>query len=101
MAEIEAGWAEKVLKCQRDWIGRWKARLSISKSKFGVEFKIEENSNRNPNPKSVRVFTTRIDTIYGANAIVVAAEHPIIEREFCSICRTKSKPLSKKSKPIN
>ena len=26
----------------------------------------------------IRVFTTRIDTIYGANAIVVAAEHPVI-----------------------
>src|ERR1043166_5699478 len=28
----------------------------------------------------VRVFTTRIDTIYGANAIVLAADHPLIER---------------------
>ena len=27
----------------------------------------------------VRVFTTRIDTIYGANAIVLAAEHPVIQ----------------------
>ncbi len=26
----------------------------------------------------IRVFTTRIDTIYGANAVVVAAEHPVI-----------------------
>ena len=27
----------------------------------------------------ISVFTTRIDTIYGANSIVVAAEHPVIE----------------------
>ena len=26
----------------------------------------------------IRVFTTRIDTIYGVNAVVVAAEHPIV-----------------------
>src|SRR5580765_6640 len=26
----------------------------------------------------IRVFTTRIDTIYGANAVVVAPEHPVI-----------------------
>ncbi|MBX3288167.1 MAG: class I tRNA ligase family protein [Acidobacteria bacterium] len=29
----------------------------------------------------IKVFTTRIDTIYGANAVVVAAEHPIIAAE--------------------
>ncbi|MGD9564310.1 MAG: leucine--tRNA ligase [Pyrinomonadaceae bacterium] len=31
-----------------------------------------------PNGNHIRVFTTRIDTIYGANAVVVAAEHPVI-----------------------
>ena len=65
IAEIEAGWAEKVLKRQRDWIGR-------SEGAF-VDFSVE-NSN-----EKIRVFTTRIDTIYGVNAIVVAAEHPFIE----------------------
>jgi leucyl-tRNA synthetase len=65
MAEIEAGWAEKVLKRQRDWIGR-------STGAF-VEFKVQHSDEK------IRVFTTRIDTIYGANCIVVAAEHPFIE----------------------
>jgi leucyl-tRNA synthetase len=65
MAEIEAGWAEKVLKRQRDWIGR-------STGAF-VEFKVQHSDEK------IRVFTTRIDTIYGANSIVVAAEHPFIE----------------------
>ncbi len=67
MDEIEAGWAEKVLKRQRDWIGR-------SEGAF-VEFKVSDT-------ESIRVFTTRIDTIYGVNAVVVAAEHPIIEASF-------------------
>ncbi len=66
MAEIEAGWAEKVLKRQRDWIGR-------SRGAF-VDFSVADSDEK------IRVFTTRIDTIYGANAIVVAAEHPFIER---------------------
>jgi len=87
MSEIEAGWAEKVLKRQRDWIGR-------SEGAF-VEFKIQDSrfkiqdSGKPDNLESgilnlepVRVFTTRIDTIYGANAIVVAAEHSIIEANF-------------------
>ena len=76
MAEIETGWPQHVLKRQRDWIGR-------SEGAF-VEFKVRVATgalNRVPigAPGSIRVFTTRIDTIYGVNAVVVAAEHPIIE----------------------
>jgi leucyl-tRNA synthetase len=69
MAEIEAGWAEKVLKRQRDWIGR-------SEGAF-VNFSLKQTGSADQTA-SIRVFTTRIDTIYGANAIVVAAEHPIV-----------------------
>ena len=78
--EIEAGWAERVLTMQRNWIGR-------SEGAF-VEFKIQNSEtdinleSEISNTKSVRVFTTRIDTIYGANAVVIAAEHPIIEANF-------------------
>ena len=72
MAEIESGWAEKVLKRQRDWIGR-------SEGAF-VEFKVQ--SSKFKVEESIKVFTTRIDTIYGANAIVVAAEHSIVEANF-------------------
>ncbi|MGI8813298.1 MAG: leucine--tRNA ligase [Pyrinomonadaceae bacterium] len=63
MAEIEAGWPASVIKRQRDWIGR-------SEGAF-VDFKITTG-------ESIRVFTTRIDTIFGVNAVVVAAEHPLI-----------------------
>ncbi|HVE55881.1 MAG TPA: leucine--tRNA ligase, partial [Pyrinomonadaceae bacterium] len=84
MAEIEAGWAEKVLKRQRDWIGRSEGafvEFGIRNSDLGLKDKTNPQSQI-ANPKSVRVFTTRIDTIYGANAIVVAAEHPIVEANF-------------------
>jgi leucyl-tRNA synthetase len=64
MAEIEANWPEKVLKRQRDWVGR-------SEGAF-IDFTVKDSD------KKIRVFTTRIDTIYGATAIVVAAEHPLI-----------------------
>lgn len=64
MAEIEDGWPANVLKRQSDWIGR-------SEGAF-VDFAIKDSTEK------VRVFTTRIDTIYGANAIVVAAEHPVL-----------------------
>lgn len=64
MAEIEDGWAEKVLKRQRDWIGRSKGAY--------VDFAVKDSDEK------IKVFTTRIDTIYGANAIVIAAEHPLV-----------------------
>ena len=74
MSEIEAGWAERVLTMQKHWIGK-------SEGAF-VEFKVQSEQfkvNSSEDPPSIKVFTTRVDTIYGANAIVVAAEHPIIE----------------------
>lgn len=63
--QIEAAWPEKVLKRQRDWVGR-------SEGAF-IDFAVKDNA------KKIRVFTTRIDTIFGANAIVLAAEHPLID----------------------
>jgi leucyl-tRNA synthetase len=74
MTEIEAGWPQNVLKRQRDWIGR-------SEGAF-VDFKVLSSDAADKGPAGsenhIRVFTTRIDTIYGVNAIVVAAEHPVI-----------------------
>ncbi len=109
MAEIEAGWAEKVLKRQRDWIGRSEGAfvdftvrtasgsdlLNVSNSTVGtasgsdllnvnnkvVNSEVKPSATADGSDK-IRVFTTRIDTIYGANAIIVAAEHPIVEANF-------------------
>jgi leucyl-tRNA synthetase len=65
LKEVESAWPEKVLKRQRDWIGK-----SVGAY---VDFQIEGSDSK------VRVFTTRIDTIYGANAVVLATEHPLVE----------------------
>jgi len=56
---------EKIKTQQINWIGK----------SFGTEvnFKIE-NSN-----EVVKIFTTRIDTIFGVTAIVLAPENPLIE----------------------
>jgi leucyl-tRNA synthetase len=97
MAEIEAGWAEKVLKRQRDWIGRsegafvdFKVRTAYGSGRVSDENQSTENSNNNPSAAAdgsdtIRVFTTRIDTIYGVNAVVVAAEHPIVEANWANL----------------
>ncbi|MFN2491433.1 MAG: leucine--tRNA ligase, partial [Pyrinomonadaceae bacterium] len=63
--QIEANWPEKVLKRQRDWVGRSEGAY--------IDFLLKGMD------KKIRVFTTRIDTIYGATAIVVSAEHPLLD----------------------
>ncbi|HKR15002.1 MAG TPA: leucine--tRNA ligase [Pyrinomonadaceae bacterium] len=62
--QIEAGWPEKVLKRQSDWVGRSEGAY--------IDFAVKDSD------KKIRVFTTRIDTIYGATAIVLSAEHPLL-----------------------
>ena len=65
MRQIEGGWPERVLTMQRNWIGK--------SSGAYIDFQIKDTDER------IRVFTTRIDTIYGANAVVVAPDHPLVE----------------------
>ena len=85
MTLIADGWPAHVLKRQSDWIGRSEGAY--------VDFEIEASgdslfycplvdgltSMSGRDKGRVRVFTTRIDTIYGANAIVLAAEHPVVQ----------------------
>jgi leucyl-tRNA synthetase len=62
------GWPEKVRTMQRNWIGRSEGAL--------VDFKID-GPVIGPQDK-ITVFTTRIDTIYGATSIQLAPEHPAV-----------------------
>ena len=62
--QIEAGWPDKVLKRQSDWVGR-------SEGAF-IDFPVKDSKHR------IRVFTTRIDTIFGATAVVMSPEHPLL-----------------------
>jgi leucyl-tRNA synthetase len=68
-------WPDKVLTMQSNWVGRSEGAR--------VRFKVEASaasSDLGPRTSDLEVFTTRIDTIYGANFIVLAPEHPIVQR---------------------
>jgi leucyl-tRNA synthetase len=69
MAQIEAGWPSQVLTMQRNWIGRSEGTE--------VDFKLKGTDRK------IRVFTTRVDTIYGATCVILAPEHPLC-RELCT-----------------
>src|SRR5579864_4744931 len=61
-------WPEKVRVMQRNWIGRSEGSL--------IDFKLDRPAGQSGS--IISVFTTRIDTIYGATSIQVAPEHPIV-----------------------
>jgi leucyl-tRNA synthetase len=63
IAQLEGGWPERVLTMQRNWIGRSEGAE--------VDFTVEDYG-------PVRVFTTRVDTIYGATCMILAPEHDIV-----------------------
>ena len=62
------GWPEKVRTMQRNWIGRSEGAL--------VDFKLDGVGG--PAGDKITVFTTRIDTIYGATSLQLAPEHSLV-----------------------
>jgi leucyl-tRNA synthetase len=67
------GWPEKVRIMQRNWIGRSEGTL--------VDFKLDYADNHKgfgPGGSTISVFTTRVDTIFGATSVQLAPEHPIV-----------------------
>jgi leucyl-tRNA synthetase len=68
-------WPEKVVVMQRNWIGRSEgARL-----KFPVVQPDMSVRGAGAPGLDIEVFTTRIDTIYGATFVVLSPEHPLVE----------------------
>jgi len=61
-----AGWPERVIRMQEEWIGRSEGAR--------IDFKVAETGERLP------IFTTRPDTLWGVTFMSLAPEHPLIER---------------------
>jgi len=63
------GWPEKVRIMQENWIGRSEGTL--------VDFDL--GGTIGPAGSTITVFTTRVDTIFGATSVQLAPEHPIVK----------------------
>lgn len=57
-------WSPSIKAMQRNWIGK--------STGAEIDFKIDGG------PQSIKVFTTRPDTLYGATFMVLAPEHPLV-----------------------
>jgi leucyl-tRNA synthetase len=112
----ELDWPESIKKLQRDWIGRSEGAevdFLISpddqKRAFGksVDFKTWRNGRQSakwpetPEACTLRIYTTRPDTLYGATYMVLSPEHPLVEKivtpdrrdavtAYCTTARNKS-----------
>ncbi|MBV8152921.1 MAG: leucine--tRNA ligase [Candidatus Eremiobacteraeota bacterium] len=66
LADLETlpGWPERTRTAQRNWIGRSEG----AQFAFGIEGL----------DAKIEVFTTRLDTLYGATFVAIAPEHPIV-----------------------
>jgi leucyl-tRNA synthetase len=64
MGELEEGWPERVLLMQSNWIGRSEGAE--------IDFRLDGTD------QLIRVFTTRVDTIFGATCVILAPEHPLV-----------------------
>jgi leucyl-tRNA synthetase len=69
------GWPEKVRTMQRNWIGRSEGTE--------VDFFLEEtpgteNREQGAAKTPIRVFTTRVDTIFGATSVQLAPQHALV-----------------------
>ena len=62
-------WPEHLVEMQRNWIGRSRGAE--------VEFAVDSDS-ADGLEASIRVFTTRPDTLFGATYMVLAPEHPLV-----------------------
>jgi len=76
--KLEGGWPERVLSMQRNWIGRSEGSE--------IDFALATG-------EKIRVFTTRVDTIYGATCVILAPEHPLAQKLLDDAGRSKAKQM--------
>ncbi len=69
MKQLAGGWPERVLTMQQNWIGKSHGAK--------IQFKIARMEG-----ESIEIFTTRVDTIYGSSAVILAPDHPLLPNLF-------------------
>ncbi len=62
-------WPEKIKTMQKNWVGRSEG----AEIHFGIE-------RSDIDEKGVKAFTTRPDTVFGITYVVMAPEHPLVEK---------------------
>jgi len=98
-------WEKSIKEMQKNWIGRSegaKVIFSVIPTKSGINGAIHSvipNGAEGGAEESIEIFTTRPDTLFGATYLVLAPEHPLLEKISVSISNLKEiKEYIKKTK---
>src|SRR3954469_204093 len=85
LADLEKleDWPERVRTMQRNWIGRSEGAtldFAVDGDRAAAEQDVaaEGQPKATKSGKKISVFTTRIDTIFGATSIQLAPQHPLV-----------------------
>jgi leucyl-tRNA synthetase len=79
-------WSESIKALQRNWIGRSTgAEVDFHLGDAGCferwkDLRASSGFPRKPDDDVLRIYTTRPDTLFGATYMVIAPEHPLVER---------------------
>ncbi len=80
-------WSESIKALQRNWIGRstgaevdFYLASEESSAQDWQSARAKSGFPRKPGDNVLRVYTTRPDTLFGATYMVIAPEHPFVER---------------------
>lgn len=79
-------WEEKVIIQQKNWIGRSEGAE--------VTFQSEQGDD-------ISVFTTRPDTLWGATFMVLAPEHPLVEKLVTAECQSAVEAYVEKARAMS
>ncbi len=100
-------WPEGIKKLQRDWIGRSEGAevdFFVGDAAAYEAWRVSRQTNgwpTAPDDQILRIYTTRPDTLFGATYMVIAPEHPLVDRittpeqasqvqAYCEAAATKS-----------
>ena len=102
LAQVD--WPEPIKKMQRDWIGKSEgAEVDFAIKPGGSIMDTRLNPQLQPTAQtwSIRVFSTRPDTLFGATYLVLSPEHPLVDRITTPVqraqVRTYQQQAAKKS----
>jgi leucyl-tRNA synthetase len=76
-------WSESIKESQRNWIGKSvgaTVKFQVSGFKLESSTQSEATLNLKPETKSIEVFTTRPDTIFGVTFMTLAPEHDLVKQ---------------------
>jgi leucyl-tRNA synthetase len=95
LKQLEGTWPERVILMQKNWIGKSQG----AKVKFAVA---DSPGTKTAPAAPIEIFTTRIDTIYAATALILAPSHPLVNKLLAgSPVRAEAEPKLAKMRQIS